>query len=134
MSFEPIPHTGDMAVVVKAASRDELFSEAVRAMFAMTQPRQDVAERSVERSFNILSLEENSLLVDLMNQALAEAEINHEAYQKVIFDELKTASARGRFIGLTVAGFETPIKAVTHHNLIIRSDGDQWTARITFDV
>lgn len=132
--FDILPHTADISIRAKGTSREELLRFLLQGMFSAAEPRWDDGP-AVERPFTVVSPDATALIVDFLSEALAQSDINKEAYTDVRFSSVTETSAEGVLIGKSVTGFETQIKAVTYHNLDIRHmpDGTFETV-VTLDV
>ncbi len=132
--FEILPHLADVAVRATGETTEELLQALLQGMFAIAEPRWGGGQ-AVERPFTIISHDPIALIVDFLSEALAQSDINKEAYTDVRFSSVTEMSAKGIFIGKSVTGFETQIKAVTYHNLEIRHLPDgMFETVVTFDV
>ena len=90
--------------------------------------------KKVSRKIKIKSADEQSLLVDFLSEALAESDINNEAYFEAEFKKLTGAELVGKIFGSRVLSFSTEIKAVTYHGLEIKKVSDGWEATVLFDI
>ena len=82
----------------------------------------------------IKSADEQSLLVDFLSEALAQSDINNEAYFEAKFDKLTDKELRGKVYGYPVERFGLEIKAVTYHGLEIKKVNGDWEATVLFDI
>jgi SHS2 domain-containing protein len=130
--YEILPHTGDVAVKATGSTREELFSAVLQGMFEAAEPRIE-NNAKVKREFAVESADLDSLLVDLLNEAIYMSHAHREAYDSVRFSELTWTRASGDLIGRPATGFETEIKAATHYDLSVSETEDGWTATVTFD-
>jgi SHS2 domain-containing protein len=131
--FELLPHTADVAVRAVGKTQEELFRSLLQGMFTAAEPREADGE-IVERPFETDSPDMAALMVDFLNEALALSDINREAYRDVRFSALTGTHAAGVLVGKPVDGFETQIKAATHHDLQIKTAAAELEATVTFDV
>lgn len=133
MPFRLIEHTADLSFEVTAASYEELFGEALRAMTGWTGPAW--GNEPVRRPFSILAQEPAMLLVDLLNEALALSQIHREGYDRILFHRLGDRYAEGSFIGRSITGARDEIKAVTYHGARVgQLAGGSWSATILMDI
>lgn len=132
--YEILPHRADMTIQARGKTREEALRCLLQGMFTAAEPRFEGGE-DARRPFDVHSDDAQSLAIDFLNAVLAESDIHHEAYGDVKFTKLSDAEATGILIGRKVRGFETQVKAATHHDLHVsrEPDGD-WTMRVTFDV
>jgi SHS2 domain-containing protein len=73
-------------------------------------------------------------LVDFLSEALAESDINNEAYFEAKFDKLTDKELEGKIFGWPVESFTIEIKAATYHGLEIKKVDDYWEAKVLFDI
>lgn len=132
--FEVLPHTGDSRLRAFGSDLGELLTAALQGMFVIAEPRLSVASQPVEQSFSLVSADRESLLVDFLSNALALSDIHQEAYDRVEFSALSETGAAGKLFGKKTAGFETQIKAVTYHDLLIGRSDSGLACIITFDL
>jgi len=134
-TFEILPHTGDVRVKAAGSTLAELFTAALEGMFDVAKPHFDVKAPTVERPFKIESADSSALLVDFLNEAIALSDANGEVYSSVRFDQVSDTTVVGSFLGKTVEGFDTQIKAATYHDLKLERNQDgEMEATVIFDV
>ncbi len=137
--FEILPHTAGVAVKVAASTKAGLVRAALQGMFAAAGARfrveDPVKDKTVERPFSVSSKDFASLLVDLLNEAIASAEKNREAYEDLSLSLITDTKAEGKFVGRAVTGFDKAIKGATHRDLNVQKNVvGLWETVITFDV
>jgi SHS2 domain-containing protein len=136
MRWEEIDHTADVGIRVEAASREELFSGACRAMFELMYGPQDDPAPTRKRSVEVSGDSDTDLLWEFLSEALGWAEVDRAAYYQadvVLGDRSLRADLSGPSIDdLELAG--PPIKAVTYHGLEVKQTESNWTATVIFDV
>jgi SHS2 domain-containing protein len=135
--FETIPHTADIGLRVEADTIVELFLGALMGMGEIL--RRGVCESStpfdVARRIEVSSIDESSLLIDFLNEALAAASEEHAIFCEVDFDSLSNRRLVARIRGRSVDGFDREIKAVTYHgSAIIRNEAGNLETRVLFDI
>jgi len=132
--YEIIPHRADVTIQARGKNREEALISLLQGMFAAAEPRFEDGE-DVRRPFEVRSESAESFIVDFLNAALAESDIQYEAYEDVKFTELSDTVATGILVGRKAGGFETQIKAATHHDAYAAQEPDgSWKMRVTFDV
>jgi len=132
MPYELIDHTGDLGLVARAPTLEELFAECGRALTAILA---DVPTRSPSGtdSFPVPGAEPAEELRDFLAELLYRFSADHRIY---------TEFKAGR--GAVAASWEpydparhplrTELKAVTYHQLEVVREGDGWRGRVIFDV
>lgn len=133
-NHEFLPHTADIAIKIHADNKEGLCAEAMRAMFLAAEPRYVEQKYSKKQRFSIKSTDFPALLIDFLNEVISLSDTYREAYDGVQFETLTDHHASGTLFGRAIAGFETQIKAATHHNdVVYRGEGSEWEAIIIFD-
>ncbi len=133
--FEILPHTADVRIRAEGSTRPALFVAALQGMFVAAEP-EFVGEETdhASRPFKLAAADFPSLLVDLLNEAIAASDTHREAYDDITFSLATDTKAEGSFLGRPVVRFGTQIKAATHHGLSVqKNDEGNWEATIVFD-
>lgn len=125
-------HTGDVGIEVRAPSREALFAEAARAMFAILA-RAPAEPRGVPESLGIPEGDPAEALRDFLAELLYRFSGERRMY---------VAFAPGS--GTVEAAWEpydpvrhplgTELKAVTWHRLAVAREDADWFGRVIFDV
>jgi len=141
--FRQIEHSADLAVIVEAPTREELFREALNAARSLLVT--DATKKSAElpqadrdsRLIVASGFDDEERLVGLLNELLHL--IQYERWLPVRVDDLELDGDRvqARLAGLS-GGARMPrlireVKAATYHDLHI-TRGKVWSVRIVFDV
>lgn len=135
-TVEPIEHTGDVGLSIKAESLAELFEVAARAMFDLmvdgdAPPAfEDPIELSEESTDRLL----REFLSDLLYQFSAEGKVCSRVRVDAVTPTHLKAVAFGAAFDASKHRLKTELKAVTYHQLDVRPEGDAWRARVIFDV
>jgi SHS2 domain-containing protein len=139
-TFTFVPHTADLAVCLRAASRPGLFETAAAALVeAITDP---AAVRAVEERTVVLEgTDLELLLVDWLHELLYlfETEDFLPADTQVAFERDEgphrlTALVRGELRDESRHPIKVLIKAVTYHGLEIVPRGQGYEATVIFDI
>lgn len=135
--FEFLPHTADVAVLVRGESLPALFENAAAALFALMVDLECVQERT-SRDVELRSADLEGLLVDWLNELLFLFETERMLFRRFQVRELDTsqlrATAWGEGLDLSRHRVRTSVKAATYHGLEIERVGGLYTARMVFDV
>ena len=123
--YEILPHTADVRVRAIGSTRAGLLVAALKGMFAAAGPRFAESGDRVERPFKLEAPDFSSLLVDLLNEAVSLSDEDHEAYEDISFTLITDKKAEGVFVDRPVTGFETQIKAATHHGLDVKKNDEE---------
>jgi len=90
-------------------------------------------EESCRRSFDLTVADDEGLLVAFLSELLYLLEDEQLAFDRFDLD-IGAGRLHACLQGRTVAAIGKEIKAVTYHNLLIRSGADGMETIITFDV
>lgn len=134
--YVEIPHTADWALRVWAPDLPSLLLQAAQGMYALAGLRLGEEER-VDRSLTLTAPDAESLLVRFLSELLYFAEQANLAFDDMTLELECRAEGyvlRGRLRGVPIRALTKAIKAVTFHNLKIRSTGQGMETVIVFDV
>lgn len=134
--YEEIPHTADWALRVWAPDLSSLFREAAAGMYALAGVVL-AKEGAVERSLALSAPDAEALLVAFLSELVYLAEQEHLAFDAIA--PTVTAGAQGYTLqaslrGAPIRSLMKSIKAVTFHNLQIRTTPQGLEVEIIFDV
>ena len=131
--YEILEHPTDLRIRAFGKTKEKLFSNLLKGMFLGAGAKIE-DQKKVSRKIKIKSTDEQSLLVDFLSEALAQSDINNEAYFEIEFKKLTGTELVGKFFGSPVLSFGTEIKAVTYHGLEIKKTDGGWEATVLFDI
>lgn len=133
--FEFLPHTADIRMRVTAPDLPELFRDALRGMMTVLRPERERAE-PVRHPVSVESADATALLIDFLNDALALALTNREAFDDLVVLDLDPENAflRGEVGGHKVSSFGDDVKAVTYHEANLTPGGEGWETLVVFDI
>jgi len=135
LSFEEIDHTADRAFRVTGRDMAALLENAARAMQSMNRDGpQPTAEPTATRSVDVEGVDDESLLVNWLNEILYLQQPHHLGCEEFHTDHLKNHCLRARVETRECDPTCTHIKAVTFHNLKIRETSEGLGAEIVVDV
>ncbi|MEW6610237.1 MAG: archease [Patescibacteria group bacterium] len=132
-----IDHTADVRMKIEAPTLEGIFIDALHGMMdVLYSSRKGVKEN--KGSKRIIALHANDsavLLVDFLNEVLAQAYLHHEIYSTVTFHAFSVTSLKAEISGIHVDHFDEDIKAVTYHeaNVVQEKEG-RWKATLIFDI
>jgi SHS2 domain-containing protein len=132
--YKKIKHLGDLKVRIFGKNRQDLFSNALTAMFESIEPDPVAGREGISRKIEVTSQSEDLLLIDFLNEALYQSDVNNEAYQRVQFKSFNPTAVEAILFGYPVKGFREEIKAVTHHGFEIKETKQGLEAEIIFDI
>ena len=132
MGFEEIAHTADWSARIWAQDLPSLFTEAARAMNALSGTVTRYGPRQT-RTFEAEGPDVESLLVAFLSEL-----VYYQEQENVAFDtfELRVASQwlKTAMHGTQIESVDKAIKAVTFHNLKIEKTDEGFETTIVFDV
>ncbi|MBU0649463.1 archease [Patescibacteria group bacterium] len=131
--YEILEHRADLKIKVWAKDRQELFCNALKAAFEAIEPNIVGAGTRV-RKIRAASEDENSLLIDFLNEAIYLSDVNNETYIDVKFESFARHGLAAELVARPVKGFKQEIKAVTHHGFKIEKTEKGLEADIIFDI
>lgn len=130
--FEEIQHTADWALKVWAQDFSSLLEQAARGMNHLMGVTVDPSQPT-EIEISLAANDQESLLVGFLNRILYAVEMDSvgvETFEMFVNGfQVKAHLKGGKVIKL-----QKMIKAVTFHNLAIRSDENGLQTTIVFDV
>jgi SHS2 domain-containing protein/predicted Zn-ribbon and HTH transcriptional regulator len=135
--LEPLNHTADAGIIVRADDLASLFSRAAWGMFSLLT---DVA-RVEPRNSEVVRLEggdREGLLVQWLSELNFRHVTRRELYSRFdvreVNERLVDAQVWGEPIDATRHTVYTEIKAVTFHGLRVEQSTEGWRAQIIFDL
>ncbi len=135
--FEEIPHTADWSFRAFGKDERELFQNAAFALFAMEGAIPNDADRRVphvQREIQVSGIDQETLLVNWLNELLFLQDVNHEVYFRFHITNLSSDRLDAQVGGMVAQRIEKLIKAATFHNLKITRTADGWEAVVVVDV
>ena len=135
--YETFEHTADLGLRVRAATREELFADAGRALCSLIAANLgDV--RPVEKvEFRLEGDDDEYLLFDWLNELL----FTYESRRLLLsdFDVRFTsgglqATARGEPADPARHQLDHEVKAITYHGLKVAHEPDGWLAEVIVDI
>ena len=137
MSVEPIEiveHTADWSLRVRGEDLGQLFRYAAVGMAMLMVEDPAALPDDVERNLALEAYDGESLLVDWLNELAYWAEM-----EQIVINQIDIKEISETRLAATVRGGKAPvldkhIKAVTFHNLAIKSTDSGLEVTIVFDV
>jgi SHS2 domain-containing protein len=132
MAWELIDHTGDIGVVARAATLEELFAECARAMFSVLAESEAPAPAGSD-FFPIAGADPAEELREFLAELLYRFSAERRMY--VAFTTgAGSVSAAWEPYDAARHPLRTELKAVTYHQLEVVREGGGWRGRVIFDV
>jgi SHS2 domain-containing protein len=130
--FREIEHTADWALQVWAPDLGALFEQAALGMYALAETELEASPRNT-RKLQLDALDSESLLVAFLNELLFFGEdenLGFDSFEVEVQDDHLNAEVSGA----PFAARKKEIKAVTYHNIEIKSSQDGLEVQLVFDV
>lgn len=133
-AYEILPHTADYKIRAYGITREELFANAMRGMFANYKAADGVPQ--IRREIKVEAGDIAALLVDFLSEALVLSDSNNEVYTDVAFTKFSDVELEGTLVGTPLKDVEgDEIKAVTYYGLEVKQREDRvWETTIIFDI
>ena len=137
--FETFDHTADIGLRITAATLDELFAEAGKALFAVLLENPASIETSEMVELQVHAEDLAYLLADWLRELLYVFDTQHlvlGAFQVRVNERRKTLSAlcSGERLDWSKHRPGTEVKAVTYHGLRVEKRRDGWIAEVILDI
>jgi SHS2 domain-containing protein len=135
--YEVFEHTADLGLRMRAASLDELFAEAGRALFSVIVANFDAVRPVQELELNIEGGRRDDLLFDWLAELLYTFDTRRVLFCDFrirVQEEGLQATARGETFDPDRHDLDMEVKAITYHGLKVEQDGDGWLAEVIVDL
>jgi SHS2 domain-containing protein len=136
MAYRVLSHTADTGIEATAASLAMLVEALAAGMFDLMS-HIDPCPGEREATVAVSADTQEDLVVDALSELLFRSEVDD-----IVFCEFSAAQAGPTALTITARGVDArglsldgpPIKAVTYHDLVVRSEDESWYGRVYFDV
>lgn len=130
-----LEHTAEIGLAVQAPTPDALFVCLAHAMFALAGLAPDMTAPGATHHVHITAPDVESLLVDWLSELAYLHEVTGAVMQVDQVQDWTDTSVTANVIAYPSTTVPTMhIKAVTYHDLLVRSEATGWTARVFFDI
>ena len=131
--YEELSHTADLALRVESTTLGGLFEQAALGMQAMMGIKPDEGSTTT-REFTASSADVETLLITFLEEILFLVEIENCHVPGITFEAIHETYLRAHLDCQPVQSIEKQIKAVTFHQLEIRSLPSGYETILVFDV
>jgi SHS2 domain-containing protein len=135
--YEVFEHTADLGLRVRAATKEELFVEAARGLFAMIVADLDTVQPVHTHTIAVSGEDLSFLLFDWLNELLyafeAERLLLSRFDVQIDGDNLR-ATCWGEPMDPERHEMEHEVKAITYHQLRVEQTLDGWLAEVIVDI
>lgn len=135
MTFKILEHIADLRMAVIGKNYQEIFKSALAGMADILKQGVGRFPAVKKRKIKVASVDYDALLIDFLNEALYQTQINKEVYFNVRFKDLKPTGLKAEILGIPIEKFDEDIKAVTYHEAGIKqNEKGEWETNIIFDI
>lgn len=135
-AFEIIDHTADIGIIAYGADLKQLFSNAALALFSLVTDTESIREK-LRRDLKIISEDEDSLLVEWLNELIYLFDAEHILFNRFDIERLANGCLKAACYGENVDPLrhkiKVGVKAATYHMLKIDKD-DGYKVQVIFDI
>jgi SHS2 domain-containing protein len=132
MTYELIDHTGDLGLVARAPTLEELFAECGRALTSILAEVPASSPTGTD-TFLVQGAEPAEELRDFLAELLYRFSAEHKIYVSFKADPGAVAAAWEPYDPARHP-LRTELKAVTYHQLEAVREAEGWKGRVIFDV
>jgi SHS2 domain-containing protein len=134
--FEILDHTADVGIIAYGADLSQAFANAARALFSLITELDDV-EEVVYRDIELTASDEESLLVEWLNELVYQFDTEGIIFKRFDIIQLNSTHLKARSYGEKVDSsrhkLKTGVKAATYHMLKVdKNDGCK--VQVLFDI
>jgi len=134
--FEIVNHTADVGIIAYGADMSETFANAARALFSLITELDDV-EEVLYRDIELTAVDEESLLVEWLNELIYLFDAENIIFKRFDIIELNNTRLKARSYGEKVDSsrhkLKTGVKAATYHMLKV-DRGNGCKVKVLFDI
>lgn len=137
--FEFLEHTADISIRIHGKTIEELFINAVTAMFTILADRKDKKGKEEKRKISIKAENVEDLLIYWLNELLSLFYTYN--FCPLVYNNIELKKKDGCLLTAEIKGaisdnieIKTEIKAATYHNIRIEKEKGNFRVDIVFDV
>ena len=134
--FEIVNHTADVGIIAYGGDINQAFANAARALFSLITELDDV-EEILHRDIELTAPDEESLLVEWLNQLIYLFDTENIVFNRFDVTKLNNTQLKARSYGEKVDSskhrLKTGVKAATYHMLKV-DKGDGCRVQVLFDI
>lgn len=134
--FEIVNHTADVGIIAYGTDIKQAFANAARALFSLITELDDV-EEVLHRDTELIASDEESLLVEWLNELIYLFDAEHIIFKRFDIIKLNNTQLKARSYGEKVDSLKhklkTGVKAATYHMLKV-DKGDGCKVQVLFDI
>jgi SHS2 domain-containing protein len=134
--FEIIDHTADVGIIAYGADMKQAFANVARGLFSLITELDDV-EEVIHRDAELTATDEESLLVEWLNELIYQFDTEGIIFKRFDIIELDNTRLKARGYGEKVDRsrhkLKIGVKAATYHMLKVER-GDGCKVQVLFDI
>jgi len=134
--FEIVNHTADVGIIAYGGDINQAFANAAKALFSLITELDDV-EEILHRDIELTAPDEESLLVEWLNQLIYLFDTENIVFKRFDVTKLNNTQLEARSYGEKVDSskhrLKTGVKAATYHMLKV-DKGDGCRVQVLFDI
>jgi len=134
--FDIVDHTADVGIIAYGTDMSQAFVNAARALFSLITELDDV-EEILYRDMELTASDEESLLVEWLNELIYLFDAEGIIFKRFDINELDSTHLRARSYGEKVNSskhqLKTGVKAATYHMLKVDKDNG-CKVQVLFDI
>jgi SHS2 domain-containing protein len=135
--FEHFEHTADLGLRIVAATLDELFVDAARALFAAVVTDLETIKPTTRIEVTLPADQIEYLLFDWLKTLLYRFDVEHllfGAFEVHVDTNGLRGIAWGEPIDASRHALEHEIKAITYHGLQVKQTAEGWESEVIVDI
>jgi SHS2 domain-containing protein len=128
--------TGEIALTIRAATIEDLFAEAARALaeLMLGEPARDANATGPAHKVEVRSRDRTALLVDWLNELIFLSDVDKVAFAVIHVASISAQHILAEVRGAAVPVLKTAVKAATFHDASVELGAGFARARVVLDV
>ena len=134
---ELFEHTADLGLRAEAATLEELFAEAAKALMSAMVEEPEAIRPAGEDRIRIEGTDREYLLFDWLRELLYRFDAEHLVFRRFevnVRDDGLTGTAWGEPLDRSRHVLDHEVKAITYHHLRVEPTADGWLAEVIVDI
>jgi SHS2 domain-containing protein len=133
--FEELAHTADLEIRAWGEDMVSLIRQAAAGMIQLSGV-EGLAEgiSSVKQNISLKAMDYEGLLILFLEELLYRLTEDYMVYEIQKLSITSDYTLKAKLKGAQIKSYQRDIKAVTYHNLNIRSSADGYEVNIVFDI
>ena len=135
--YETFPHTADLGLRVRAATREAMFRDAARGLFSMLVLNLDAVLPAEEYRIELAADDVDYQLFDWLTELLYRFDSEHlllSEFDVQFTDGDLVGICRGERLDTSRHEMDHEVKAITYHGLKVKESDGQWQAEVIVDI